>query len=87
MPPKITKNPKIPRGKKRKKDPPPVESDDSTSGSERESGELEPDDAEKDNTTRLSKSAVHDEYLQPSETFEVKSKSGKKIKVTKWKSS
>ena len=46
---------------------------------------MEPDDAEEDNTTRLSKSAVHDEYLPPSETFEVKSKSGKKIKVTKWK--
>ena len=47
---------------------------------------MEPDDAEEENT-RLSKSAVHDEYLQPSETFEVKSKSEKKIKATKWKSS
>ena len=43
---------------------------------------MEPDDAEEENT-RLSKSAVHDEYLQPSETFEVKSKSEKKIKATK----
>ena len=45
MPPKITKNPKNPRGKKRKKDPPPVESDDDTSNTEAETGEGEPDDA------------------------------------------
>ena len=55
--------------------------------SEAETGE--PDgagDAEEDNT-RLLKSAVHDEYLQTLETVEVKSKNGKEIKVTKWKSS
>ena len=84
--PKAEKNP-LKNGTKRK-DPPPVESEDSTSGSEAETGEGEPDDtgdAEEDNT-RLSKSAVHAEYVRTSETFQVKSKTGKKVEVKKWKS-
>ena len=65
MPPKITKNLKNKRGKKRKKNPPPVESDDDSSSTEAETGEGEPDDAgdtEEDNI-RLTKSAVHGEYV------------------------
>ena len=78
----------LPKTGTKRKDPPPVESEDSTSGSEAETGEGEPDDtgdAGEDNT-RLSKSAVHAEYVRTSETFQVKSKTGKKVEVTKWKS-
>ena len=88
MPPK---NPKKQVGKKRKKDSPPPDpdTDDSASGTEGETGgEAETQgngDAEEDNI-RLTRSAVHNEYLQTSETVEVKSKNGKKIKVTKWES-
>ena len=70
MPPKITKNPKNQRGKKRKKNTPPVESDNDSSSTEVETGKGEPDDAadtEEDNM-RLTKSAVHGEYVQTSET-------------------
>ena len=59
MPPKITKNPKDQRGKKRKKYTPPFESDNDSSSTEAETGEGEPDDAadtEEDNI-RLTKSA------------------------------
>ena len=88
MPPK---NPKKQVGKKRKKDSPPPEpeTDDSASGTEGETGgEAETQgngDAEEDNI-RLTRSAIHLEYLQTSETVEVKSKNVKKIKVTKWES-
>ena len=74
MPPK---NPKKQAGKKRRKEPPPEpESDDSTSGTEAEAGEAETHcdgDAEEDNI-RLLRSAVHVEYLQISETVQVKNK-------------
>ena len=79
-------------GKKRKKDSPPPppdpETDDSASGTEETGAEADTNgngDAEEDNI-RLTKSAVHNEYLQTSETVEVKNKNGKKIKVTKWES-
>ena len=84
MPPK---NPKKQVGKKRKKDSPPPDpdTDDSASGTEGETGgEAETQgngDAEEDNI-RLTRSAVHNEYNQTSESVEVKSKNGKKIKVT-----
>ena len=84
MPPK---NPKKQVGKKRKKDSPPPDpdTDDSASGTEGETGgEAETQgngDAEEDNI-RLTRSAVHNEYIQTSESVEVKSKNGKKIKVT-----
>ena len=89
MPPK-TKNPKKQAGKKKRKEPTPEhESDDSASGTEAETGEAETHgdgDAEEDNI-RLRRSAVHDKYLQISETLQVKNKNGKKVKVTTWKSS
>ena len=52
--------------KKRKNPPSDLESDDSTSDTEAETGEVEAnvaEDAEEDNI-RLSKSAVHEEYVQ-----------------------
>ena len=64
--------------------PPEPESDDSTSGTEAETGHA--GDVEEGNI-RLSKSAVHEEYDQISETLQVKTKTGKRIKVKKWKSS
>ena len=90
MPPK---NLKKQVGKKRKKDSPPPDpdTDDSASGTEGETGgEAETQgigngDAEEDNI-RPTRSAVHNEYNQTSESVEVKSKNGKKIKVTKWES-
>ena len=54
---------------------------------EAETGEPDGAGDAEDDKTRLLKSAVHEEYLQTSETVEVKSKNGKKTKVTKWKSS
>ena len=81
------KNLKKQAGKKRKKDSPPPDpdTDDSASGTEGETGgEAETQgngDAEEDNI-RLTRSAVHNEYNQTSESVEVKSKNGKKIKVT-----
>ena len=90
MSPKPKKQkPQKPKAKKRKTPPSDLESEDSTSGTESEKGEEEPNvagDAEEDNI-RLSKSAVHDEYVQTSETLQVKTKTGKKIKIKKWKSS
>ena len=75
MSPKPKKQkPQKPKAKKRKTPPSDLESDDSTSGTESEKGEEEPNvagDAEEDNI-RLSKSAVHDEYVQTSETLQVK---------------
>ena len=75
MSPKPKKQkPQKPKAKKRKTPPSDLESEDSTSGTESEKGEEEPNvagDAEEDNI-RLSKSAVHDEYVQTSETLQVK---------------
>ena len=85
MSPKTKKPPKQ-NEKKRKNPPAPPEpeSDDSTSGTEAETGHA--GDVEEGNI-RLSKSAVHEEYDQISETLQVKTKTGKRIKVKKWKSS
>ena len=92
MSPKTKKPPKQNEKKlllKRKNPPAPPEpeSDDSTSGTEAETGDA--GDVEEENI-RLSKSAVHEEYDQISETLQVKTKTGKRIKVkkcTSWSSS
>ena len=85
MSPKTKKHPKQ-NEKKRKNPPAPPEpeSDDSTSGTEAETRDA--GDVEEENI-RLSKSAVYEEYDQISETLQVKTKTGKRIKVKKWKSS
>ena len=83
MSPKTKKPPKQ-NEKKLPPAPPEPESDDSTSGTEAETGDA--GDVEEENI-RLSKSAVHEEYDQISETLQVKTKTGKRIKVKKWKSS
>ena len=72
MSPKTKKPPKQ-NEKKRKNPPAPPEpeSDDSTSGTEAETGDA--GDVEEENI-RLSKSAVHEEYDQISETLQVKTK-------------
>ena len=77
MSPKPKKQkPQKAKEKKRKTPPSDLESDDSTSGTEAEAGEAETHcdgDAEEDNI-RLLRSAVHVEYLQISETVQVKNK-------------